>query len=62
MKISVNLFYPDHSEVKQVYVSHLISTRRMAAKGQSNQPTARLIVMHAGTACVMLALDEINQK
>ena len=44
--------------VEEVQVSHLISIRRMS-KRLSNQPTARLI-MQAGTARVMLVVDEIN--
>ena len=44
--------------VEEVHVSHLISIRRMS-KRLSNQPTTRLI-MHAGTARVMLALNEIK--
>ena len=44
--------------VEEVHVSHMISIRRMS-KRRSNQPTARLI-MHAGTARVMLVLDEMN--
>ena len=38
--------------------AHVISIRRMS-KMLQNQPTARLI-MRAGTARVMLVLDEIN--
>ena len=44
--------------VEEVHVSHMISVRRMT-KRLSNQPTARLIML-AGTAGVMLALDEIR--
>ena len=58
MKISANLSFQLTWSVEEVHVSHVISIRRMA-KRLSNQQTARLI-MRAGTACVMLALDEIN--
>ena len=44
--------------VEEKRISHMISIRRMS-KRLYNQPTARLI-MYAGTARVMLALDEIN--
>ena len=59
MKISVNsLSFQLMWSVEEVNVGHMISIRRMS-KRLSNQPNARLI-MHAGTASVMLALDEIN--
>ena len=46
--------------VEEVHVSHMTSKKRMS-KRLSNQPTARLI-MHAGTASVMLALDESTKN
>ena len=57
-KLVKSLSFQQMWSVEEIHVSHMISIRRMS-KRLSNQPTARLI-MHAGTARVMLALDEIN--